>query len=57
VFDICAALALGESLLNRLGMRAEAAHLADVFEVVESRLVAPAGSVRAYDGVAAPSGS
>jgi hypothetical protein len=41
VFDICGALALGESLLKRLGMRAEAAHLAAVFEVVEGRLVAP----------------
>jgi hypothetical protein len=42
VFDICGALALGESLLKRLGMPAEAAHLAAVFEVVEGRLVAPA---------------
>jgi hypothetical protein len=38
VFAICAALALGESLLLRLGRPGEATHLADVFEVVEGRL-------------------
>jgi hypothetical protein len=43
VFDICGALALGESLLKRFGMGAEAAHLAAVFDVVEGRLVAPPG--------------
>jgi hypothetical protein len=42
VFDICGALALSESLLRRLGMPTEAAHLATVFEMVEGRLVAPA---------------
>jgi hypothetical protein len=41
VFDICGALALGESLLNHLGLRSEAAHLAAVFDSVEARLVVP----------------
>jgi hypothetical protein len=41
VFDICGALALAESLLKRLGMDCEAAHLAAVFDVVEARLVVP----------------
>jgi hypothetical protein len=39
VFDICAALALAESLLKRLGMHDEAAHLGAVFDVVEGRLI------------------
>jgi hypothetical protein len=39
VFEICAALALGESLLLRLGLEREATHLAGVFDVVEGRLV------------------
>jgi hypothetical protein len=47
VFDICAALALGESLLIRLGMLPEAAHLAEVFSVVEGRLAAPQASAEA----------
>ena len=38
VFDICGALALGESLLRTLGRRDEAAHLGSVFDVVEGRL-------------------
>jgi len=38
VFEICAALALAETLLGRLGRRAEAAHLAALFDVVEGRL-------------------
>jgi hypothetical protein len=43
VFDICAALALAESLLSRLGRSHDAAHIGAVFEVVEGRLaVAPA---------------
>jgi hypothetical protein len=41
VFEICGALALGESLLKRLGMEGEAAHLAAVFDVVEARLIVP----------------
>jgi len=41
VFEICGALALGESLLRRFGLRPEAAHLAAIFEVVEGRLVLP----------------
>jgi hypothetical protein len=41
VFEICGALALGESLLKHLGRPSEAAHLAAVFEVVEGRLVEP----------------
>jgi hypothetical protein len=47
VFDICGALALGESLLNWLGRPDEAAHLAAVFSVVEGRLVE---SWPLYDG-------
>jgi hypothetical protein len=39
VFEICAALALGESLLERVGRRREAAGLAAVFAMVEGRLV------------------
>ena len=38
VFEICAALALGESLLTRSGFESDAAHLAHVFDVVEGRL-------------------
>jgi hypothetical protein len=38
VFEICTALALGESLLRRLGHEAEATHLAGVFDAVEGRL-------------------
>jgi hypothetical protein len=38
VFEICGALALGESILTCLGMPEEAAHLGIVFEVVEGRL-------------------
>jgi hypothetical protein len=38
VFEVCAALALAESLLRRLGCRGEAAHLGAVFDVVEGRL-------------------
>ena len=41
VFDICGALALGESLLNRLGLHEEAAFLAAVFDVAEGRLGEP----------------
>jgi hypothetical protein len=41
VFDICGALALGESLFNRLGLTNEAAYLARVFDVVEGRLIEP----------------
>jgi hypothetical protein len=44
VFEICGALALGEALLTRLGLAREAAHLATVFAVVESRLVVPQAS-------------
>jgi hypothetical protein len=40
VFEICAALALGESLLRRLGHDRSATRLAGVFDVVESRLAA-----------------
>jgi hypothetical protein len=39
LFAICGALALGESLLRRLGHEGEARHLAQVFDAVESRLV------------------
>jgi len=39
VFEICAAVALAESLCKRLGLDCEAAHLASVFEVVERRLI------------------
>jgi hypothetical protein len=49
VFDICGALALGESLLHRLGRHDEAAHLGEVFDVVEGRLAA---SLPRYEGVA-----
>lgn len=38
VFAVCGALALGESLLRRLGWPAEADHLASVFDLVEGRL-------------------
>ncbi len=38
VFDICGALALAESLFNRLGLPNEAAYLATVFEAVEGHL-------------------
>jgi hypothetical protein len=48
VFDICGALALGESVLNRLGLHEEAAFLAAVFEVAEGRLGEP---LPFYDGV------
>jgi hypothetical protein len=41
VFDICGALALGESRLKHLGMLNEAAYLAAVFDFVEGRLVVP----------------
>jgi hypothetical protein len=41
VFEICGALALAESLLVRLGFPGEAAYLAEVFDVVEGRLVMP----------------
>jgi hypothetical protein len=40
VFDICAALALAESLLKRLGMHDEAAHFGAAFDVVERKLLA-----------------
>jgi hypothetical protein len=40
-FEICGALALGESLLRRFGLHDHAAHLATVFDVVEGRLVTP----------------
>ncbi len=49
VFEICGALALGESLLIRLGLHNEAAHLATIFNVVEGRLVE---MLPLYDGVA-----
>jgi hypothetical protein len=45
VFDICGALALGESLFNRLGLTNEAAYLSSVFGVVEGRLIEPLSSV------------
>jgi hypothetical protein len=38
LFAICGALALGESLLRRLGHEDEARHLATVFDGVEGRL-------------------
>jgi hypothetical protein len=41
VFEICGALALAESLLARVGLPAEAAYLATVFDVVEGRLADP----------------
>ena len=41
VFEICSALALGESVLAHLGRRDDAAHLAAVFDVVEGRLAEP----------------
>lgn len=41
VFEICGALALGESVLAHLGRRDDAAHLAAVFDVVEGRLAEP----------------
>jgi hypothetical protein len=44
VFDICGALALGESILACLGMPDEAAHLGAVFEVVEGRLAVTAAT-------------
>ncbi len=44
VFDICGALALGESVCDRLGLIGEAAYLADVFDVVEGRLIEPMSS-------------
>src|SRR5580704_5161105 len=40
VFEICAALALGESLLRRVGHDRGATRLAGVFDVVEGRLAA-----------------
>ena len=40
VFEICAALALGESLLRRFGHDGEATRLAGAFDVVEGRLAA-----------------
>jgi hypothetical protein len=40
-FEVCGALALGESILRRFRLHGEAAHLAAVFDVVEGRLVAP----------------
>jgi hypothetical protein len=40
-FEVCGALALGESILRRLRLHGEAAQLAAVFEVVEGRLVGP----------------
>jgi hypothetical protein len=39
VFEICGALALGESLLLRLGMTTEAARLGALFDKVEGRLL------------------
>jgi hypothetical protein len=45
-FEVCGALALGESLLRRFGLYGEAAHMAAAFDVVEGRLVAPPP----YDG-------
>jgi len=38
VFEICAALALAEVLLARLGRQADAARMADVFEMAERAL-------------------
>ncbi|MHB8220702.1 MAG: hypothetical protein ACYDHU_10340 [Acidimicrobiales bacterium] len=38
VFEICAALALAEALLRRLGREADAARMADVFEMAERAL-------------------
>ena len=39
VFEICAALAMGESLLAHLGLESEATNMARLFDVVEGRLV------------------
>jgi hypothetical protein len=39
VFEICGALALGESLLRQLGLVSEAARMAELFTAVEGRLV------------------
>jgi hypothetical protein len=39
VFEICAALAMGESLLAHLGLDSEATSMAGLFDVVEGRLV------------------
>jgi hypothetical protein len=41
VFDICGALALGESLLRQLGLADEATRLAELFDAVEGRLAEP----------------
>ncbi len=49
VFEICGALALGEGVLDRLGLHYEASQLAAVFAVVEGRLVE---RLPPYDGVA-----
>jgi len=38
VFEICAALALAEVLLARLGRQSDAAHMADVFDMAERAL-------------------
>jgi hypothetical protein len=54
VFEICGALALAETLLHRLGRHEEAAHLGEVFDVVEGRL---ATALPRYEGLAPGSSS
>jgi hypothetical protein len=51
VFEICGALALGESLLLRLGMVSEAARLSALFDAVEGRLVDPQPSGEAVSSL------
>jgi hypothetical protein len=41
VFEICGALALGESTLRQLGMLSEAARISVLFDDVEGRLAEP----------------
>jgi hypothetical protein len=54
VVEICAALALGGSLLRRLGLCAEAGRLEALFGAVESRLAAGQCSADSVDPAGPP---
>ena len=55
VVEVCAALALGGSLLRRLGLTAEASRLEGLFAAVEARLAeAQSGATPSLASVSAP---
>jgi hypothetical protein len=61
VVEICGALALGGSLLRRLGLALEAARLEALFAVVQERLAEPPPALAVRGGqsdeLVSPSGS